>query len=401
MKLGLIGAGNMASALARGWVSPRSFPTSTPHGRGAGDGARREAVGSNAELAERADVVVLCHKPAQLDEVAERDRRQRDGGRRRSWRHPHRTLEAAYPGTAGLPLHARTCRPRCGRGRALLRRPAPRPPRAPRARCSSCSAASARSSAPRRAADRPAMAIMSCGPAFIALVAEALRRRRRGARPRARRRPPHGRRDHGRHGALLARARRRPGGAPHARWPRPAGHRARPAGARGRGPRAALPTPRSTPWWRARAMTSCSPSPAWTSRTTSRRCSRLPGPDLHPDHAQLVPRIPYNRVLSAVLSFVNDVTDPYLNLFRRIIPPVRHRPGARSTSARSSRIFVLIIVGRIVVGLDPRAELGCARPRGRAGHGGRGRGARPGRRRRSRSPRSSAGSSERLPRAST
>ena len=37
--------------------------------------------------------------------------------------------------------------------------------------------------------------------------------------------------------------------------------------------------------------------------------------------------IPYNRVLSAFLDFVNDVTDPYLNLFRRFIPMVRLGPG--------------------------------------------------------------------------
>ena len=36
-----------------------------------------------------------------------------------------------------------------------------------------------------------------------------------------------------------------------------------------------------------------------------------------------IPRMPYNRYLAAFLKFVSDVTDPYLNLFRRILPPVR------------------------------------------------------------------------------
>ena len=36
-----------------------------------------------------------------------------------------------------------------------------------------------------------------------------------------------------------------------------------------------------------------------------------------------IPRMPYNRYLAAFLQFVTDVTDPYLNLFRRILPPVR------------------------------------------------------------------------------
>ena len=36
-----------------------------------------------------------------------------------------------------------------------------------------------------------------------------------------------------------------------------------------------------------------------------------------------IPRMPYNRYLAAFLKFVSDVTDPYLNLFRRILPMVR------------------------------------------------------------------------------
>lgn len=35
-----------------------------------------------------------------------------------------------------------------------------------------------------------------------------------------------------------------------------------------------------------------------------------------------VPRMPYNPALSVVVRFVEDVTDPYLALFRRIIPPL-------------------------------------------------------------------------------
>jgi YggT family protein len=33
-------------------------------------------------------------------------------------------------------------------------------------------------------------------------------------------------------------------------------------------------------------------------------------------------RIPYNPGLRAVIGFVHETTDPYLNLFRRIIPPL-------------------------------------------------------------------------------
>ena len=35
-----------------------------------------------------------------------------------------------------------------------------------------------------------------------------------------------------------------------------------------------------------------------------------------------IPRIPYNPILSAVIGFIHEVTDPYLSLFRRVIPPV-------------------------------------------------------------------------------
>ena len=61
-----------------------------------------------------------------------------------------------------------------------------------------------------------------------------------------------------------------------------------------------------------------------------------------------IPRIPYNPVLNAVIKFVTDVTDPYLNLFRRILPPVRLGPAAMDLSPIIAT-FVLIIVGRIVV----------------------------------------------------
>jgi YggT family protein len=63
-----------------------------------------------------------------------------------------------------------------------------------------------------------------------------------------------------------------------------------------------------------------------------------------------IPRIPYNPVLRAIITFVSDVTDPYLNLFRRFIPPVRLGPGALDLSPIVA-VFVLLIVGALVVGL--------------------------------------------------
>jgi pyrroline-5-carboxylate reductase len=70
MQIGLIGAGNMARALARGWGEPVLCSDS---GSGRAQtlvdelGGRRA---SNLEVAREADVVVLCHKPHQLEAVA-------------------------------------------------------------------------------------------------------------------------------------------------------------------------------------------------------------------------------------------------------------------------------------------------------------------------------------------
>jgi pyrroline-5-carboxylate reductase len=71
MVVGLVGSGNIARALARGWGDP-VFATDAGSGRGAQLAAELggRALAGNAELADRADLVVLCHKPAQLEEVA-------------------------------------------------------------------------------------------------------------------------------------------------------------------------------------------------------------------------------------------------------------------------------------------------------------------------------------------
>jgi len=63
-----------------------------------------------------------------------------------------------------------------------------------------------------------------------------------------------------------------------------------------------------------------------------------------------IPRIPYNRYLAAFLKFVTDVTDPYLNIFRRILPPVRIGPGALDLSPIVGT-FVLLIGSEIIANL--------------------------------------------------
>jgi pyrroline-5-carboxylate reductase len=71
MRVGFIGSGNMARALARGWGDP-VLATDAGSGRAARLAGELggEALASNRELVERADVVILAHKPYQLGTVA-------------------------------------------------------------------------------------------------------------------------------------------------------------------------------------------------------------------------------------------------------------------------------------------------------------------------------------------
>jgi pyrroline-5-carboxylate reductase len=96
MRIGLIGAGNMGSAMARGWGRP---VLASDNGSGRAAALVAELGGEvvdNDVIAERADLVVLAHKPAQLEAVAEGLEPERVlsvlGGR------TIEQLRAAYPG---------------------------------------------------------------------------------------------------------------------------------------------------------------------------------------------------------------------------------------------------------------------------------------------------------------
>jgi YggT family protein len=58
--------------------------------------------------------------------------------------------------------------------------------------------------------------------------------------------------------------------------------------------------------------------------------------------------IPYNMTLRAVIGFVEDSVDPYLNIFRRWIPPLR-LGGAGLDLSPIVAIIVLLIVQSLVV----------------------------------------------------
>lgn len=71
MRIGLIGSGNMASALARGLGGPVVCSDVDPaRARALAAEVGGEAVATNAEVLAASDLVVLCHKPAQLGLVA-------------------------------------------------------------------------------------------------------------------------------------------------------------------------------------------------------------------------------------------------------------------------------------------------------------------------------------------
>lgn len=71
MNVGLIGCGNMARAMARGWGRPvLCFDPVLARAEALAGETGGEVLGSNAEVAQSADLVVLCHKPAQLAAVA-------------------------------------------------------------------------------------------------------------------------------------------------------------------------------------------------------------------------------------------------------------------------------------------------------------------------------------------
>ena len=63
-----------------------------------------------------------------------------------------------------------------------------------------------------------------------------------------------------------------------------------------------------------------------------------------------IPRMPYYPWLRASVDFVHQVVDPYLNVFRRVIPPLR-AGGMGLDISPILAIIVLSIVWRVVVAL--------------------------------------------------
>lgn len=173
MKLGLIGAGNMASALARGLGEPVLVSDVDAERAGAlAEELGGEALASNAEVAERADAVVLCHKPKQLEEVASEIRDSARAVVSVLAATPVARLEEAYPGVPvyrfipNLPAEV-------GRG-VLCYAPGTLAGDGPEQEMLELFGRAGLVLALDERLLEPAMAIMSCGPAFLAVVVDAL-----------------------------------------------------------------------------------------------------------------------------------------------------------------------------------------------------------------------------------
>lgn len=57
-----------------------------------------------------------------------------------------------------------------------------------------------------------------------------------------------------------------------------------------------------------------------------------------------------NPVMRTIVGFIEDITEPYLALFRKIIPPLRAGPGLIDVSPIIA-IFALGLVGNLIAAL--------------------------------------------------
>jgi YggT family protein len=63
-----------------------------------------------------------------------------------------------------------------------------------------------------------------------------------------------------------------------------------------------------------------------------------------------VPRMPYSPLLRAVLDFITESTDPYLNIFRRVMRPIGGSAGMAFDLSPMLGLLVLFVAEGIVVG---------------------------------------------------
>lgn len=173
MKIGFIGAGSMASALARGLGEPALvYDLDTARAEALAADIGGTAAGSNRELAEGCDLVILAHKPLSTEEAAEQVGDAAKAIASIVGTVSTARLEAAYPGVPvyrfipNIPVEV-------GRG-VLCYAPGSLAQEGPEEEVLKLfGRAGVVVPLPEDQID-PAMAIMSCGPAFVALVVDAM-----------------------------------------------------------------------------------------------------------------------------------------------------------------------------------------------------------------------------------
>jgi pyrroline-5-carboxylate reductase len=172
MEIGLIGCGNMARALARGWAQPVLCSDPFPDRAFAlAEEVGGEALPDNAEVARRADLVVLCHKPPQLHQVAADVAPHAPAVASILAGTPLSELKAAYPGRPvyrfmpSLPVEVRQG--------AVVQAAGQSPPDPLDTQVHDLFAELGTLVVLEERLVDVAMGLMSCGPAYVALVAEA------------------------------------------------------------------------------------------------------------------------------------------------------------------------------------------------------------------------------------
>src|ERR1035441_10543708 len=172
MQIGLIGCGNMARALARGWDRPLVCADPVAErARALAEEVGGEALASNAEVAARADLVVLCHKPAQLQAVAAEVAPQAKAVASILAATPLVALKEAYPGRPvyrfipSLPVEVRQG--------AVVQAAGPAQDESVDAAVAELFAQLGTLVVLDDGLVDVAMGLMSCAPAYVALVAEA------------------------------------------------------------------------------------------------------------------------------------------------------------------------------------------------------------------------------------
>ncbi|HEY1284833.1 MAG TPA: YggT family protein [Solirubrobacterales bacterium] len=61
-----------------------------------------------------------------------------------------------------------------------------------------------------------------------------------------------------------------------------------------------------------------------------------------------IPRMPYSRALRSVVDFISETTNPYINLFRRFIPPLGGGGFALDLSPMLALIVLFVLRGLAV-----------------------------------------------------